>query len=57
MNDPTYVDDLINANPAWKLAFFISEIENASAPIGWGRYIYLAESLIAKGYKEKEDDN
>ena len=28
MNDPTYVKDEIEANPAWDLAFTLSEIQN-----------------------------
>lgn len=46
MADPTYRMDEINANPVWKLAFTISEIENDFAPIGWGDRIYLAETLM-----------
>lgn len=45
MNDPTYVKSEIEANPTWRLAFFISEIDNDTAPIGWGRYISIAESV------------
>jgi len=46
MSDPTYDKDLINSNPAWKLAFVLSEIMNDDAPIGWGSYIYAAECLL-----------
>lgn len=56
MNDPTYVRELIDANPVWELAFTISEIENDNAPLGWGRYIYRAELLLAHyDIKRKED--
>lgn len=46
--DPTYVQKDIEANPDWALAFLMSEIDNASAPIGWGKYIPLASSLRSK---------
>ncbi len=46
MNDPTYEKDKINANPVWKLAFLMSEMDNDMAPIGWGRYINLANQLL-----------
>ena len=46
MNDPTYVQDEIEKNPAWELAFVLSEIQNDNAPIGWGKYIWIAECLL-----------
>lgn len=46
MNDPTYVQSEIDANPVWQLAFSLSEIQNDHAPLGWGRYIYVAECLL-----------
>jgi len=48
MSDPTYVKADIEARPEWKLAFRMSELDNDHAPIGWGRYIPLAE--LALGY-------
>ena len=53
MKDPTYVRKDINNNPAWKLAFIMSELVNDGAPIGWGNYIILAEGIIAH-YDMKE---
>lgn len=47
MSDPTYEKDKINANPVWRLAFLLSEIDNDSAPLGWGKYIWRAESILA----------
>lgn len=47
MADPTYVRAEIDANPAWQLAFSLSEIQNDNAPLGWGRYILVAECLLA----------
>lgn len=47
MSDPTYVKSEIEANPAWELAFTLSEIENDNAPIGWSHYIPTAECLLA----------
>lgn len=46
MQDRTYNRNEIDANPVWELAFTISEIHNDNAPIGWSRYIPLAESLL-----------
>jgi len=53
MIDPTYIKTEINANPIWKFAFELSELDNDIAPIGWGRYINLAYLLLAK-YELKE---
>lgn len=47
MSDPTYNKEEIAKNPAWQLAFDLSEIQNDGAPIGWGRYIWVAECLLA----------
>jgi len=44
--DPTYVKEEIDANPVWKLAFWMSEIDNDHAPIGWSRYIILARAVL-----------
>lgn len=58
MSDPTYVKDLIDANPVWKLAFELSEFDNDNAPIGWSRYISMASLLLSK-YEliEKKENN
>jgi hypothetical protein len=45
MNDPTYDSSLIDANPVWKLAWVLSELDNDNAPIGWGNYIKIANSI------------
>ncbi len=45
--DPTYVKEDIKANPVWHLAWVLSEIQNDRAPIGWGRYISTAKSLLS----------
>lgn len=47
MNDPTYVQDEINAKPNWTLAFRLSEVHNDNAPIGWSNYIGLASWLLS----------
>lgn len=44
--DPTYVASIIEANPAWSLAFRMSEVINDEAPLGWSRYIILAQWLL-----------
>lgn len=48
MPDPTYVRADIDANPIWKRAFYLSELENDNAPIGWSRYIPKAEDQLAE---------
>lgn len=45
--DPTYVKEEIAKNPEWQLAFDLSEIHNDAAPIGWGRYIGMAQCLLS----------
>jgi hypothetical protein len=47
MSDPTYNNEAIAKNPVWQLAFDLSEIHNDAAPIGWGRYIFVAECLLS----------
>ncbi len=47
MNDPTYVQEEIDANPEWKLAFLLSEIDNDNAPLGWSKYNFIAGCLIS----------
>lgn len=44
--DPTYVRDIIDANPVWKLAWHLSEIDNDNAPIGWSKYLMMARCLL-----------
>lgn len=47
LNDPTYDRTKISANPEWDLAFVLSEIMNDSAPLGWSKYIWVAQALRA----------
>ena len=47
MYDPTYVKAEIDKRPEWELAFTLSEIQNNNAPIGWGKYIFLAKMILA----------
>ena len=49
MSDPTYVTADIEKNPVWHAAFILSECLNDGAPIGWGRYIFVAEALEKSG--------
>jgi hypothetical protein len=44
--DPTYDKEVIARNPVWRLAFDLSEIQNDNAPIGWGKYVWIAECLL-----------
>jgi hypothetical protein len=46
MMDPTYNQEEIKANPVWARAFYISEMENDLAPIGWSNYISRAKKEI-----------
>jgi hypothetical protein len=46
IDDPTYDRERIDRDPVWKLAFWMSEIDNDAAPIGWFRYVHLARALI-----------
>lgn len=46
MSDPTYSKSQIESNPTWYLAWTLSEIMNDGAPIGWSKYIWVAECLI-----------
>lgn len=46
MRDPTYVQDVIDADPVMELAFTLSEIENDTAPLGWSKYIPTARCLL-----------
>lgn len=45
--DPTYVKKEIDAKLNWRVAFSLSEIMNDNAPIGWGKYIWVADCLLA----------
>lgn len=47
MSDPTYEKQQINANPIWRFAFLLSEIDNDNAPLGWGKYIWRAECILS----------
>lgn len=44
--DPTYDKAEIDANPAWKLAFWMSELFNDDAPLGWSAFISSATRQI-----------
>ena len=46
--DPTYDKKEIEKDPVWKLAFWMSEVHNDNAPIGWSKYISLADYLLDK---------
>lgn len=48
LDDPTYDKKLIDQNPVWKLAFWMSEIDNDNAPIGWAKYTILAGAFLDK---------
>jgi hypothetical protein len=57
MPDPTYTKAEIEANPVWRLAWLLSEIDNDRAPLGWSKYIIMAECLMANceiKFKETE---
>ncbi len=46
MRDPTYNKEEIDANPAWGIAWILSEWYNDNAPIGWSAYLRPAESIL-----------
>jgi len=50
VSDPTYVEKEIETRPEWELAFFMSEIDNDNAPIGWSKYVPIAEGILNKYY-------
>lgn len=53
-SDPTYVKAEIEKNPVWKIAFVLSECLNHNAPLGWGRYIWVAEAIVADSKPKKK---
>lgn len=53
IKDPTYIKEVIDSKPEWKLAFELSEVDNDNAPLGWFDYIHLAHHLLLK-YELKE---
>lgn len=44
--DPTYVKAEIEANLEYDVAFVLSECLNDRAPIGWGKYTWIARTLL-----------
>lgn len=46
MSDPTYIKSEIDANLIWELAFYLSEIQNDIALIGWSKYISIAQMIL-----------
>ena len=55
MSDPTYVKAQIDANPVWAVAWWLSEIHNDAAPMGWARYIPIAEELQGRPRPEPRE--
>lgn len=45
MIDPTYNISDIKKNPLWYTAWIISECLNDNAPLGWSKYIWIAEEI------------
>lgn len=45
MNNETYDRSIISRNPVWATAFIISECINELAPLGWSKYIWIAEEI------------
>ena len=54
MSDPTYDRKLIDANPVWKQAFKLSEMNNDNAPLGWFFYVPAAMAMMKKGSAESQ---
>lgn len=57
MGDPTYIKEQIDNNSTWKLAFKFSEMVNDTAPIGWGKYIYIADYVLTNFEVKEEKSN
>ena len=55
MTDPTYNREEIKENSTWNISFIISECINDGAPIGWSKYIWIAEQILqsSNGQLEK----
>lgn len=51
MSDPTYNRDIIRSNGVWEIAYIISQMLDDNAPIGWSKYIPLAEEVVNKAKK------
>ena len=47
--DPTYDVEEIKKNPVWHAAWTMSECLNDQAPLGWSRYVWVAEALMNSG--------
>lgn len=47
MSDPTYDPEVLRTNGVWQIAFVISEMVNDAAPVGWSRFIPLANQVLA----------
>lgn len=56
--DPTYDKDEIESNAVWHAAWVLSENFNDNAPIGWGKYIKVADAIDRAGLlvKNGRDD-
>ena len=46
IHDPTYDKKEIERRLDWKLAFLLSELANDDAPMGWSRYIPIAQRAL-----------
>ena len=57
MSDPTYNKEQIDADPVWRLAFWLSELINDNAPLGWSKYIWIAECLLADFDIKRKEGN
>lgn len=44
----------LDRNGVWQIAFTLSEMVNDNAPIGWDRYIPLAERAIKEARENDE---
>lgn len=53
MADPTYEKNRIEGDGTWHIAYILSELVNDNAPIGWGKFIPIAENAVANARKQE----
>ena len=44
--DPTYNKKEIVKNPAWHIAWIISQCVDDEAPLGWSKRIWIADQIV-----------
>ena len=57
MADPTYSMGEIESNGTLHIAYILSELVNDNSPIGWGKFIPIAEKAVTEAIKKKGEPN